>query len=279
MIVKPQVIKTICEMQKISTTLTGKIGFVPTMGYLHEGHLSLVKAAKENADFTVVSIYVNPSQFAPSEDLDSYPRDLERDIDLLAKLGVDYVFFPNDKEMYPEGYNSWITVEGISKVLCGVSRPSHFTGVATIVAKLVNIIQPHLMFMGEKDFQQIAVLSKMLKELNFRTKIFPCPIVREADGLAMSSRNKYLDKTQRSDALCLYNSIKTVKREVSKGNRDLNNLKNIIKNIIDKANGKIDYIEFRQIENLSETTVIDQNTRLFLAVYIGKTRLIDNSAI
>lgn len=198
-----QIITDIKQMQEIGNNWSNSqtIGFVPTMGYFHKGHLSLVAEANKNCDITVVSIFVNPSQFGPNEDFSSYPRDLQRDLELLNQYKVDYVFNPTPDQMYPAGYKTWINVEELSSILCGASRPGHFRGVATVITKLINIIKPSLMFMGEKDFQQIVVLQTMLKDLNFHTQIHPCPIIREADGLAMSSRNVYLNSEQRQQAL------------------------------------------------------------------------------
>jgi pantoate--beta-alanine ligase len=256
-----------------------KVGFVPTMGYLHEGHLSLVAKSNAECDITVVSVFVNPAQFGPQEDLSNYPRDLERDLAMLERYKVDYVFFPTSEMMYPAGYLSWITVEGISGVLCGASRPGHFKGVATIVAKLVNLVNPDYMYMGEKDYQQIVVLETMLRDLNMHTRIIPCPIVREKDGLALSSRNKYLDKNERKKALCLSKSLKLAKDLYSKGETDPNLLTIAMTTVILKAGAKIDYIAFADPNTLQPVPKADDRTRVLLAVYIGKTRLIDNSSL
>jgi pantoate--beta-alanine ligase len=249
------------------------------MGYLHAGHLSLVDQARRQCDLVVVSIFVNPAQFAAGEDLASYPRDFKRDFDLLAAKGVDYVFFPAATDMYPADYSTWINVEGVSEVLCGSSRPSHFRGVATVVLKLVNIAYPNYMYMGEKDFQQIAVLNRMLTDLNLETVIVSCPIIREADGLAMSSRNKYLDEQQRQEALCLYKCLQKAKEKYARGIRFASQIIPQLKEIIEQHNGSIDYLEFRDQSTLEKAEVLDYNSRLFLAVYIGKTRLIDNSLL
>ena len=205
-----KVIQTINQMVDWSNQnkFKKKIGFVPTMGYLHEGHLSLVKAAKEKTDLVVVSIYVNPTQFSPTEDLSTYPRDFERDISLLKKLNVDVVFFPSNREMYPNDFKTWIVTDEITSILCGKSRPTHFKGVTTIVSKLINIVNPDFIFMGEKDFQQLTVLKQMIKDLNFRTEIIGCPIVRETDGLAMSSRNELLSVNDRNEAAFINKVLK-----------------------------------------------------------------------
>jgi len=276
---QPSVINSVLEMQCLTRKADTILGFVPTMGYLHKGHLSLVEMAKKQCDIVIVSIFVNPTQFAPTEDLDNYPRDIDSDLKLLAELGVDYVFFPKTTEMYPAGYSTWVNVEGVSEVLCGKSRPSHFKGVSTIVCKLVNIVNPNYMYMGEKDFQQIAVLKRMLLDLNLETVIVPCPIIREDDGLAMSSRNKYLDTQQRKEALCLYNSIQHSRTRYQQGCRKADELLPEIEQIIKDNNGKIDYIEFRKADDLKPVDQLDKSTRLFLAVYIGNTRLIDNEFI
>jgi len=195
-----RVIETISDLKAIIRTqknLGRVIGLVPTMGYLHEGHLSLVNMSRQNNDYTVMSIFVNPTQFGPNEDFDRYPRDLERDLKLAEAAGVDVVFAPSVKEMYPDGYKTYVNVEGITEVLCGKSRPGHFRGVTTIVTKLFNIVEPHRAYFGQKDAQQVAVIKKMVKDLNMNVEIITCPIVREEDGLAMSSRNVYLSPEER----------------------------------------------------------------------------------
>jgi len=256
-----------------------KVGFVPTMGFLHEGHLSLVAKSNEQCNITVVSIYINPAQFGANEDLSSYPRDLDRDLELLEQYNVDYVFIPTDAMMYPDGYKSWISVEKLSDVLCGASRPGHFKGVATIVAKLVNLVNPDFMYLGEKDYQQVIVLETMLKDLNFHTRIIHCPIVREKDGLAMSSRNKYLTKQERKSALCLSKALKLAADFYKKGETNSTIIKDKMTDLIQKAYGKIDYIAFVNKNTLAPVKRINKDTQVLLAVYIGKTRLIDNSAI
>ncbi len=276
---KLKIIRTIKEMVAWSNQnkSQNKIGFVPTMGYLHEGHLSLVRTAKENSDLVVVSIFVNPTQFGANEDLSTYPRDFERDISLLENLEVDVVFFPNNQEMYPTGYKTWVVTDEITSILCGKSRPTHFKGVTTIVSKLINIVNPESMFMGTKDFQQLTVLKQMVQDLNFRTKIIGCPIVRENDGLAMSSRNKYLNEIERKNALCLSESIKSAQKMIKNGEKSPNKIIASVKKIITKKSGMIDYVEILDERTLKFTDSIDEHSRLFLAVYIGKTRLIDNA--
>jgi pantoate--beta-alanine ligase len=254
-------------------------GFVPTMGYLHEGHLSLVRRSNESCGETVVSIFVNPSQFGATEDLGSYPRDLERDIQLLSQYEVNYLFCPASGEMYPPGYRTWIEVEGLSSILCGASRPGHFKGVATIVMKLVNIVKPQRMFMGLKDYQQTVVLQRMLKDLNSEAEIVPCPIVREADGLALSSRNSYLSAEQRKQALCLSQALEEAKRLYRKGIRDSRTLIGRAGEIIAETGGKADYVKIVHGATLEEVDAAAEGSRMLLAVFIGGTRLIDNDAL
>lgn len=276
---KPLLVKTIKGMRKISRELKGTIGFVPTMGYLHEGHLSLVKESQKDNNYTIVSIYVNPSQFGPNEDFSAYPRDIERDISILKELDVDCIFFPSDNEMYPEDYKTWVNVDKITQILCGKSRPAHFKGVTTIVAKLMNIVNPDKMYMGEKDFQQLKVLNQMAKDLNFRTQVIGCPIIREKDGLAISSRNKYLSPEARKNALCLYKSLQLAQERFKKGIIDSRKIISEMTDLIKKNNGIIDYIEVvdsNTLENLSE---LEKGCRILLAVKIEKTRLIDNIEI
>ncbi len=278
----PIILETIEQTGEVSSGLIRKglaIGFVPTMGYLHEGHLSLVRAAKKDCDVVFVSIFVNPTQFAPTEDLATYPRDLDRDLKLLGSEGVDYVFFPSNDMMYPNGYKTYITVEDISGILCGKSRPTHFRGVATVVAKLMNIVNPHRMYMGEKDFQQIVVLETMIRDLNFSTRIVRCPIVREQDGLAMSSRNKYLDADQRKRALCLSESLRMAKLAYDEGEDDVQVLRERMRRHIESKGGEIDYIEMVDSNTLEPVAKISDGDRLLVAVKIGSTRLIDNIQI
>jgi pantoate--beta-alanine ligase len=269
-------INSVSEMQKICSGIKGTIGFVPTMGYLHEGHLSLVRAARKQCSNVVVSIFVNPYQFSPNEDLALYPRNIDRDVKLLTELEVDFIFFPTEQEMYPEGYKTWVTVDKITQILCGRSRPTHFRGVITIVTKLMNIVDPDYMFMGEKDFQQLVVLQQMAKDLNFRTKIIGCPIVREEDGLAMSSRNKYLSPSARKDALCLHNSLllskKLFKQEIISSNKIIAEMSNLIEN----NNGIVDYIEVVDSQTLKHLAELRTGCRILVAVIIENTRLIDN---
>lgn len=273
-----QIYKTITETREAlaGEALQKKIGFVPTMGALHKGHLSLVERCHSESDLTVVSIYVNPAQFGPQEDLNHYPRNLEKDIDLLRNYHVDIVFTPDDVQMYPEGYCTWVQVEGLSDILCGASRPGHFRGVATIVLKLMHIVNPKFMFMGMKDYQQIIVLEKMIEDLNLETKIVRCPIVREPDGLAMSSRNSYLTPDERQRATCLIKALKNAQKMVNEGYLESSILISEAENIIKQANGRIDYIKIVDGSTLQELPEVRSGSRMMLAVYIGNTRLIDN---
>jgi len=254
-------------------------GFVPTMGFLHQGHLSLVERCRENCDICVVSIFVNPAQFGPKEDLANYPRDLEQDLKLLSKYGVDQVFLPTQEDMYPSGYRTWVEVEGWSSILCGASRPGHFRGVATVVLKLLHLVQPQKMFMGSKDFQQTVILEKLLQDLNLETRIIRCPIVREADGLAMSSRNSYLNAEQRIQARCLFQALQQAKILYQQGTNSSQALIQVAREIISAAGGRPDYIKLVDATTLEERDEADDNTRLLLAVFIGTTRLIDNDAL
>jgi len=276
-----KICKTIKEMQaEVSKRDRNKtLGFAPTMGALHEGHLSLVRLSKSNCDLSAVSIYVNPSQFGPQEDFGRYPRNLERDLALLADNGADYVFLPDNEQMYPAGYKTWVEVEGLSSILCGNSRPGHFRGVATIVLKLVQIVKPDLMFMGMKDFQQVVVLETMLRDLNSDTQIFRCPIVRESDGLAMSSRNMYLSPEERAKALCLSQTLDMARQMVASETKRAEEVILAAEDKINAAGGRIDYISLVNGSTLQPEDVIDQDTRMLLAVYIGNTRLIDNCSL
>ncbi len=257
------------------------IALVPTMGFLHEGHLALMRNAKKLADFVVASIFVNPMQFGPAEDFSRYPRDPNRDQALLQKEKVDILFFPEAGTMYPPGYQTRINVEFLSQGLCGKSRPGHFEGVATVVAKLFHTVLPHWAIFGEKDFQQLAIIKRMAKDLDWDVQIFPHPTVREPDGLAMSSRNIYLSETDRkTSAICLWQSIQLAGKEVAEGHLDSLALKTKIESFIHKSpNTLIDYVEIIDGESLEPKGVIDQNTVLAMAVKVGRTRLIDNARL
>lgn len=256
-----------------------KIGLVPTMGYLHEGHLSLVRLARRKCDFLVVSIFVNPAQFGAKEDLKKYPRDLSRDLKLLKKEKVDLVFNPLAREMYRDGHQTYVEVVDWSKLMCGASRPIHFRGVTTVVLKLFNTIEPDLAVFGSKDYQQAVIIKKMVKDLDLRVKIVTGKIVREKDGLAMSSRNKYLSKVQRKNAVVLYNSLKWSRRAYIEGLRDPKLAVNKMASMIKEKQGKIDYIALVDKNTLEPVKKLRKGTLVALAVFFGKTRLIDNTTL
>lgn len=253
------------------------IGFVPTMGYLHEGHLSLMREAKAACDIVVVSIFVNPMQFGAGEDYEEYPRDLTRDADMAANAGVDAVFAPGVSEMYPRGFSSYVEVTDITARLCGASRPGHFRGVTTVVNKLFNIIQPDKAFFGQKDAQQVAVIKSMVRDLNMNVHIIAVPIVREADGLAMSSRNIYLSDKERKAALILFKSLQQVKQRLEAGERNAELLRSYLYKVISAESlANIDYVSISESETLKEVDHIAGPVLIALAVRFGKTRLIDN---
>lgn len=276
-----KIVKTICEVrEQVSTWKKDglSIGFVPTMGYLHEGHGSLIKEANKNNDKVVVSIFVNPIQFGPKEDLASYPRDLEKDTILCTECGADLIFAPEVTEMYPNGeIITSVNVSNISEGLCGSKRPGHFQGVCTVVSKLFNIVAPDRAYFGEKDAQQLAVIKNMVKELNFPIEITGCPIVREDDGLAKSSRNTYLNEEERKAALVLNKSLKLAKERFDSGINSASIIKIHIEDFINKEPlATIDYVEIVDSLTMESVTIIGENTMIALAVFIGKTRLIDN---
>ncbi len=256
------------------------IGFVPTMGYLHEGHLSLVRKSVKENDVTVVSIFVNPTQFGPGEDFSSYPRDFERDKELLEKENASIIFNPSAEEMYEGDYKTYVVIEELDEFLCGRRRKNHFKGVMTVVLKLFNIVQPDVSYFGQKDAQQAIIITKMVKDLNIPTKIKVLPIVREKDGLAMSSRNKYLNEDERKNALCLYHAVKEAEKMFEKGERDTKTIKDKMFEVIHSYDGvKIDYIEIVDLKTLKSISKIKDKALCALAVYIGKARLIDNTIL
>ncbi len=258
-----------------------KIGFVPTMGYFHEGHLALMREAKNRAGIVVVSIFVNPTQFGPNEDLDKYPRDLERDRGLAEGAGVDILFVPSAAEMYPDGYATYVEVAGdIADVLCGRSRPGHFRGVATIVAKLLNIVMPDAAFFGEKDWQQLVVIKRMVHDINMDVEIVGIPTVREADGLAMSSRNAYLNPKEREAALILSRALRLAHDIVKGGERDAARLSKALQGYIRaEKHVELEYLEVCDPESLAPVDKIAADTLVAVAAKIGKARLIDNTII
>lgn len=252
-------------------------GFVPTMGYLHAGHLSLVQRAKQENDHVAVSIYVNPTQFAPHEDLSTYPRDLERDLALLQAAGVDLVFTPSDQVMYPAGFQTKVEVTHLATYLEGASRPTHFAGVTLVVSKLFNIVQPTRAYFGQKDAQQTIVLRRMVQDLNFNLELIVCPTGREADGLAMSSRNKYLSPEQRQAAPVLYQALQEAQTLITAGERDGQIVKQaILHHLNQEPLARPDYVSVASAETLQELTELTGRVLISLAVFFGKTRLIDN---
>lgn len=277
------IVTTINQLQKNLKEARRKgktIGFVPTMGYFHEGHLSLMRRAKKENDVCVVSIYVNPAQFGPKEDFKKYPRDLKRDSSMIKKENVDILFIPSNNDIYPNGYLTYIDVEKVSQPLCGQFRPGHFRGVATIVAKLLNMVQPDVMYLGQKDAQQVVVLKTMVRDLNFPAKVKVVATMREADGLAMSSRNQYLSPEERKESVVLYRSLQSAKKAIEAGESSPAKIKNVIQSIIQKeSSGKIQYVECVNADTLESIKHLKGNVLIALAVYFGKTRLIDNIII
>ncbi|SDW60304.1 pantoate--beta-alanine ligase [Marininema mesophilum] len=274
-----RIIETIHEARQALVEREGSIGLVPTMGYLHAGHVSLIEQARKDCDRVVVSVFVNPLQFGPSEDLDRYPRDLERDAHLAEEAGADILFTPSVTEMYPRSTQVSLAVKGLSERLCGASRPGHFDGVATVVAKLFQIIQPSHAYFGQKDAQQLAIIQCMVEDLNFPIEIVPCPTLREPDGLAMSSRNVYLSVEERNQATILNNALSKVTTEVEKGNiTQANEVVDLVKGMIQTAPlGEIEYVEALTYPYLQPITHLkDQRVIIALAVHFGQTRLIDN---
>jgi len=278
-----KVITEIAEMQRESDHLRSqgkKIGFVPTMGYLHEGHLSLVREARKHCDVVVMSIFVNPTQFGPNEDFEDYPRNFNRDAGLAKSAGCDIVFYPDAKAVYPDPYLTYVEVEKITRVLCGVSRPTHFRGVTTVVAKLFNMVKPHFAVFGQKDAQQAIVIKRLVKDLNFDIEIIVAPIIREKDGLAMSSRNTYLSPEHRAQAVILYQSLMAAKKMIDAGERHATVIRNRMKEMIEQQPDVIiDYIEIVDTTNLDYQTVLNGEVLIALAVKVGKSRLIDNIII
>ena len=256
------------------------IGLVPTMGALHEGHLSLVRSSLNQTDRTVVSIFVNPTQFGPREDFERYPRDLKRDLEILENEGVDFVFVPEAEEMYPDGYMTYVEVHKLQDKLCGHSRPGHFRGVCTVVLKLFHIIKPDISFFGQKDAQQAIILKRMAKDLDMDGKIEVVPIVRNEEGIALSSRNEYLSPEERKTAHCLSKSLKKARSMIEDGERDTEKIIRRMKEIINEEPlARIDYVEIVEMEELDPLPQIEEEALIALAVFIGKARLIDNTIV
>jgi pantoate--beta-alanine ligase len=285
-----KIISSVAAMQKLALRYKSagiKIGFVPTMGFLHDGHLSLVREARKRVGkkgVVVVSIYVNPTQFAPTEDLSKYPRDLKRDLKMCRAEGADIIFTPSDAEIYPgkaEGhYSTYVVEENLARLMEGASRPVHFRGVTTVVTKLFNIVLPDVSVFGQKDYQQAAIIQRMVRDLNFPVQIIVAPTRREADGLAMSSRNKYLDAEQRAQAVILFHALQAAKAAVAKKSISAAQLKRDIQEFITAAPlGRLDYVEFFDPETLQPVAQVKRGAHMALAVFFGKTRLIDNAAL
>lgn len=272
--------RTVKEMREFSQGARSRrltVGLVPTMGYFHEGHLALMRRAKEASDVVVVSVFVNPLQFGDGEDYGRYPRDLERDVSLAREAGVDAIFHPSVEEMYPQGFATYVEVEGLTECLCGLSRPGHFRGVATVVAKLFNIVRPDKAFFGWKDAQQVLVIRRMVEDLNMDLEIVAVPTVREEDGLAMSSRNVYLSPEERRAATVLPRSLEAARRAYESGERDAGRLVELVRGIIAaEPRAQADYVEIRSIPDLKPITKLGGPALLALAVRFGATRLIDN---
>ncbi len=285
MLERPCTISSIDEIHSLSKKIRKagqKIGFVPTMGFLHDGHLSLVKESNGNNDITIVSIFVNPTQFSPTEDLSTYPRNFEKDKKLLSELDTDYIFFPNPDDFYPNDFKTYVNVNQITKILEGEFRPTHFRGVTTVVAMLFNCVNPDNAYFGQKDAQQAAVIKQMVKDLKFDIKINVCPIVREEDGLAMSSRNVYLSENERKDALVLSKSLTLAEELITKGEKKTENILSEMKNLINSVDSsELDYVSIVEADSFLETEKIKkgENYYILVACKIGKTRLIDNKII
>ncbi len=276
-----QVIEKVTQMQSLASRWWREglsIGFVPTMGALHEGHLSLVREARKHHDRVVVSIFVNPLQFGPKEDYSRYPRTFEQDKVLLEREGVDVLFYPSVEELYPEGFETYVIVEKLPEHLCGLSRPGHFRGVTTVVAKLFHIVMPHEAYFGKKDYQQYRIIERMVRDLNMPVRITPMPIVREADGLAMSSRNRYLSPAEREKALVLFRTLQLAEELIQKGEREVLVLTDKLKAFImrEVPEARIDYVSFVDAFTLEDVSHLRGHVLLALAVFIGSTRLIDN---
>ncbi len=272
-----QTVTTLAELREARSNLPKPVGLVPTMGYLHAGHISLAQRARQECASVVTSIFVNPTQFAPTEDLAKYPRDLPHDLALLEAAGVDLVWTPTPDVMYPAGYQTWVEVETLTRGLEGSVRPSHFRGVTTVVAKLFNAVQPQKAYFGQKDAQQAAVIRQMVRDLNFPLDIVVCPIVREPDGLAMSSRNVYLGPAERNAATVLFRSLTAAREAYEKGERDASVLRRIMETTIaSEPLAKLNYVSCADYDTLEELETVRGKALLSMAVYFGKTRLIDN---
>ncbi|MBI4491960.1 MAG: pantoate--beta-alanine ligase [Chloroflexi bacterium] len=271
------VVETVAEARAAVRQAVRPLGLVPTMGYLHEGHLSLVRRAREESATLAATIFVNPTQFGPTEDYATYPRNLERDLGLLREAGVDLVFAPTVEEMYPPGYDTYVTIGSVAERLEGAARPGHFRGVATVVAKLFNLLQPDRAYFGQKDAQQVVVIRKLVADLNLTVEVVALPIVREPDGLALSSRNVYLSPPERQAALVLWHSLQTVEARFRAGERDAEQLRGAMRAVLAaEPLAEVDYVSVADAATLDELSRVDRPTLVSLAVRIGRTRLIDN---
>lgn len=265
------------EASKAFNTKGKKVAFVPTMGYLHDGHLSLMKKGRDLGDILVVSVFVNPTQFGRGEDFERYPKDIARDKELCEGVGVDVLFVPSAEEMYPGGYQTYVDVEGVTKNLCGKARPGHFRGVATVVTKFFNIVRPHRALFGEKDFQQLVIIKRLVKDLDMDVEVIGMPIVREAGGLAMSSRNSYLSDKERRAALSIYRALKSAREVFDEGERSAKVILNEAKRVIEiEPMVVLDYLNLVEANTLEELDRVEGEALLAMAVWVGKTRLIDN---
>ncbi|MBM4311474.1 MAG: pantoate--beta-alanine ligase [Deltaproteobacteria bacterium] len=277
------ILHSVAEMHRFADRVhhSGRtIGFVPTMGFLHEGHVSLMHIARQHADVLVVSIFVNPTQFGPGEDFESYPRDFERDRRMVAAAGADCLYYPDANEMYPDGYQTMVCVRDVTRNLCGLSRPTHFEGVATVVTKLFNAVKPQCAVFGQKDFQQLVVIKRMVKDLNMDIDIIGAPIVREPDGIAMSSRNKYLGPAERQAARCLSRALDAVRARVQAGEHAAQALISLATDIISaEPLGRIDYIRVCDVETLRDVELLENDAVMAVAVFFEKARLIDNAVL
>ncbi|GAB4400946.1 MAG: pantoate--beta-alanine ligase [Anaerolineales bacterium] len=269
--------QTLPELRAALANLPRPLGFVPTMGYLHDGHLSLVRQAKAECASVVVSIFVNPTQFGPNEDFSAYPRDTERDLRLLEGVQTDVVWLPTPEVLYPPGFQTWVTMDEITRPLEGAMRPGHFRGVATVVAKLFNAVQPDKAYFGQKDAQQVAVIRQMVRDLNFALEVVVCPIAREPDGLAMSSRNVYLNPEERRAATVLSRALQAAEHAYQAGERNAENLRQTMLNLLNaEPLARVQYVSCAHPQTLAELETVTTGALLSMAVYIGKTRLIDN---
>ena len=274
-----QTVLSLADLRSARLSFSGTVGLVPTMGYLHEGHLALIRRAREECDRVFVSIFVNPTQFGPKEDLSRYPRDLERDFRLIEPF-TDVVWTPSAEDMYPKGYQTWVEVEAVTRPLEGAMRPGHFRGVTTVVAKLFNAVQPHKAYFGQKDAQQVAVIRQMVRDLNFPLEVVVCPTTREPDGLAMSSRNVYLDADQRRAATVLFRSLSAAKEIYEAGERNAEVIRRKMKEVLaGEPLAEAQYVSCVDYDTLEELDELKGKALLSMAVFIGKTRLIDNFVV